>query len=224
MRACRVVGSLILVLVAGAARAASFDCTKTSTPVEKLVCGNETLSGYDEYLGRYYASARAEVGSAASCLGANQRNWLRTVRNACTDASCLQRVYLERLAELDPLQPGATALRNVELPRVKALAWVIPPADDQVAAPRDPKRPLLILTGRILDETANGDGFVLQDARGDKHPLLMLMFILKSSGVRLETLAHEPGSSFEVTGQEERSGDTRYFSPGACIFIRRLPK
>lgn len=219
---------LVMVTLLGTAgwtHAASFDCKKASTKVETLICGNQQLSELDEHLGRYYAAGRAELGSAASCLGTNQRTWLRTVRNGCTDTTCLRRVYLERLAELDPLQPGATALRNVELPRVKSLVWVIPPADDQVAAPRDPKRPTLQLSGRILDETTNGDGFVLQDPQGAKHPVLMLMFILKSSGVRLETLAHEQGATFEVTGQEEKdSAGTRYFSPGACTYIHRLPK
>jgi len=206
-------------------QAASFDCAKAGTPVEKTICGNPRLSELDEHLRRYYSAGRAALGQAQSCLATTQRDWLKSVRNVCKDAACLERAYLARLAELDPLQPGMTAIRNIELPAVKALVWVIPPAEDTVAAPRDPKRPPLMLTGRILDESAEGDGFVLQDSAGGKHVLLALMFIEKSSGVALETLSRQKDASYEARGQRESSSDgVAHFSPGACTFIHRLPR
>lgn len=218
-----VVGSLVFVFLSAGARAASFDCAKASTPVEKMICGNQKLSELDEYLGRYYANARAELGAAKSCLALQQRVWIKH-RGTCTDVTCLERFYLRRLAELDPLQPGASALKNVDLPVVKSLVWIIPPAEDEVAAPRVAAGVPFQVRGRILDETANGDGFLIQDAQGAKHPLLLLMFINKSSGVRLETLAHEPGATFEATGFQEKAADgTGHFAPGACITIHRLP-
>ena len=215
----------ICMFVSSAAQAASFDCAKAGTPVEKMICGNSRLSELDEHLGRYYGAARAALGRAQTCLATTQRDWLRGVRNPCRDAACLERAYLARLAELDPLQPGMTAIKNIELPAVKALAWVIPPAEDEVAAPRDPRRPPLLLTGRILDESAEGDGFVLQESTGAKHVLLALMFIDKSSGVALETLSRQKDESFEARGQRETSSDgVAHFSPGACTFIHRLPR
>jgi uncharacterized protein len=223
MRGSKVVGSLILVLGFAPAQAASFDCAKASAPVEKLICGNQKVSELDEHLGRYYAAARAELGAAKSCLALSQRAWIKG-RNTCADATCLERFYLRRLAELDPLQPGASALKNVELPRVKSLVWIIPPAEDQVAAPRVSAGVPFQVRGRVLDETAAGDGFLIQDAKGVKHPLLLLMFMNKSSGVRLETLAHETGAIFEATGFQEKAPDgTGHFAPGGCITIHRLP-
>jgi uncharacterized protein len=203
--------------------AASFDCTKASTPVEKMVCATPSLSELDEHLARYYSVARAELGAGKSCLAVHQRVWIR-MRNACPDAACIERQYLQRLAELDPLQPGASALRNVELPAVKALVWIIPPAEDEVAAPRPASAPPFQVTGRILDETATGDGFVILDAKGVKHPLLTLMFITKSSATKLEALSLQAGATYEATGLSEKSADgTVHFAPGACITVRRLP-
>ena len=221
MRNLWVVACWIAVPLAG--HAASFDCGKASSAVEKLICGNGKLSELDDHLGRYYATARAELGAGKSCLAAQQRAWLKW-RNACNDASCLEQLYLQRLAELDPLQPGAGALKNVELPSVKSLVWIIPPAEDQVAAPRPKVMTPFTVTGRLLDEVANGDGFVIQDSQGGKHPLLLLMFITKSSGVRLETLAHQPDALYEASGSSEAAADgSRHFSPGACIMLHRLP-
>jgi uncharacterized protein len=190
-----------------------------------MICANSSVSNLDEYLGRYYAAARAELVAAKNCLANNQKEWLRTVRNACTDAKCLERVYLARLGELDGLQPGATALNHVELPRVNSLVWIIPEAEDTVAAPRTPQAPTLIAQGQIVDEVAGGDGFVLRTDAGQKHVLLALMFMSQASSTTLTSLAHAPGSRYEVRGRGEKSDDgSVHFAPGACTLIYRLPR
>ncbi|MEO8019622.1 MAG: hypothetical protein ABI769_17565 [Pseudomonadota bacterium] len=207
------------------AHAASFDCARAETATEKAICASPRVSDLDEYLGRYYRAARAALGNGGACLAPNQRDWLRSVRNACKDAACLERVYLSRLAELDPLQPGMTALKNIELPRVKSLVWIVPPAADTVAAPRNVRREPLIVTGKLVDDVAAGDGFVLQDKTGVKHALLLLMFIDKADGVAIESLAHQPGPppTYEAHGEREISAGGMHFAPSACTFLYRLP-
>jgi uncharacterized protein len=226
LRYAKFVSMTVVLSICGleVAPAASFPCEKAATSVEKSICANATVSALDEHMGRYYAAARTELGAAKNCLATNQREWLRTVRNACTDAKCLERAYLARLAELDALQPGATALRNVELPRVKSLVWIIPEADDTVAAPRNPKAPALVAQGQIVDEVADGDGFVLRVDSGKKHVLLPLMFMNEASSTMLQSLAREPGSRYEARGRRESSDDAVHFAPGACTLIYRLPR
>jgi uncharacterized protein len=221
----RVVSLFVLLASSGAAHAASFDCSKAGTSAEKLICANTRVSELDEHLGRYYGAARAELGRGAACLMSTQREWLRKVRNACKDAACLERAYLHRLAELDPLQPGMTALRNEELPSVKALAWIIPPALDSVAAPRPARPTPLLISGKLIDEVTEGDGFVIQDATGKKFVLLPTMFIDEQNGIRLQSLAHGGPSRYEVRGERETSDDgSTHFAPGACTYVFRLPK
>ncbi len=206
------------------AAAASFPCAKAATAVEKTICSDASLSELDEHLGRYYSAARAALGEAAPCLVKDQKQWLQT-RNACADAKCLARVYLARLGELDALQPGATAIRNIELPPVDTLMWIIPPAEDTVAAPPNPQAPRLRVRGEIVDDIANGDGFVIQDSAGCKYALLTLMFMNKSSSVALETLTGTPDVVYEARGRAETSSDgSKHFSPAACTFIYRLAK
>src|SRR6185503_5583366 len=91
-------------LLAGTAQSASFACDLARSTAEKAICGDPELSTLDEHLGRYYSAARSVLKSADSCLVSDQRNWLRARRDACSDAGCLRQVYLQRLAELDPLQ------------------------------------------------------------------------------------------------------------------------
>jgi uncharacterized protein len=228
MRPILLVASCGLVGLANPGQAASFDCSRAATATEKAICANPRVSDLDEYLGRYYQAGRASMGrDAAACLASNQRDWLRSVRNACKDAACLERVYLLRLAELDPLQAGATAIKNLDLPVVKSLVWVIGPAADTVAAPRNVRREPMVITGKLVDDVADGDGFVIQDKAGVKHVLLPLMFIDKADGVMLESVAHEPAShaTFEARGERELPGDGgSNFAPSACTFLYRLAK
>ncbi|HEV7605811.1 MAG TPA: hypothetical protein VGO61_00610 [Steroidobacteraceae bacterium] len=214
-----------LCCLGGIAQAASFDCSKAATATEKAICANPHVSDLDEYLGRYYQAGRATMGrDAAACLGSNQRDWLRSVRNLCKNAACLERVYLSRLAELDPLQAGAAAVKNLELPFVKSMVWIIGPAADTVAAPRNVRREPLVVTGKLVDDVATGDGFVIQDKAGVKHVLLLLMFIDKADGVMLEAIARDTPATFEAHGEREIAGGEANFAPSACTFLYRLPK
>ena len=221
-------GNVILGLLLGlawtaSAAAASFPCEKAQTKIEKAICADKEVSDLDEYLGRYYAAARSALGRAGDCMRADQQQWLREVRNACADAACLKKAYLERLGALDPLQPGATALRNVELPRVPALAWVIPPAEDKVAAPPKPAAKPLEARGRVVNEVATGDGFVLRTAAGATHILMLSMFLDSPSDTYLESFA-KANATFLARGHEAKnSSGSAYFEPSRCVFLYRLP-
>ena len=209
-------------LITGSAvvNAASFPCDKATTPVEKMICGNADLSMLDDTMGRYYAGAREALGRGQACLVADQRSWLRGARNACKDAACLSRTYLQRLAVLDGLQPGVSRSRTIKLPRAPWLAWIIPPALDEQAAPRTKGGTPLVLQGRLIDEIETGDGFVLQTKSGSKHLVQSSMFFESPTTERLTALVRTPGAQYELRGQSETGSDgVPHFAPGQCTFI-----
>jgi uncharacterized protein len=215
--------ALLLSGVASTASAQSFDCQKAQTPIEKMICADAGLRELDEYLGRYYAAGRAELEGAASCLQADQAQWLKSARNACSTTACLKTAYLNRLGELDPLQPGATAVKNLALPDVPALVWVIGPAADQAAAPPKPGAKPLSATGAIVDEVTTGDGFMLRTAEGTKIPLVLLMFLDGKTPEHLASLARQKTATFRARGFAAMDGQRTYFEPSRCTFIHRLP-
>jgi uncharacterized protein len=219
-----VVVSLLVLGLPGAVSAQSFDCKKAQTPIEKMICADPGLSELDEYLGRYYAAGRAELADAASCLQADQAQWLKATRNACDTGACLKTAYLNRLGELDPLQPGATAIKNLQLPRVPALVWVIGPAADKAAAPAKPNARPLTATGAIVDEVSNGDGFMLRTADGTSIPLVLLMFLDGKTPDHLAALAKQKGAIFRARGFAAVDGTRTYFEPSRCTFIHRMPE
>jgi uncharacterized protein len=215
------VGILVVAAAASAtSHAASFDCARAATPTERTICTSPRLSQLDEYLGRYYAAARAALKAAAPCLQADQQQWLRKA-NQCKDAGCLESAYVDRLAELDPLQPGATALKE-ELPRRPSLAWIIPPAADRIAAPANPRAVPGEFSGVLLNEVATGDGFVVRSISGERRLLVMLMFLQPETADRLASLARDPGSTVVARGHIASAGGRKYFEPSRCTFVHRV--
>ncbi len=96
--------------------AASFDCQKASTSVERAICASPELSELDTTLGAHYSGAMAKLApDQRDALRSGQRAWLQT-RNACTAepdklAACLQPLLSQRVVEVGKLtQPDTAAL------------------------------------------------------------------------------------------------------------------
>lgn len=96
-----------LALPAIPASAASFDCTKATTPFEKAICADPDLSLADDRLAKTYATAIGGLSPIAlEEMRSGQRDWLAYAQRACTrDAEPLTTgTYDER---------GITCLNNL---------------------------------------------------------------------------------------------------------------
>ena len=205
------------------AQAASFDCAKAKSNIEKAICADDDLANLDEYLGRYYGAALEAVKDAAACVKADQRDWVKHVRDACgPEAVCLKTAYLARLAVFDGLQPGVTALKHVELPRGPVLMTAIPPEAD--TAPSPSARPFEA-RGRLVHESAdiNNMGFAVKPAKGQVRAFVYDMSIGNSPAheVVRGLIEQEPNANFLVRGSEGAEGG---FSDGECRFVYKLPE
>lgn len=98
-------------VVSTGAQAASFDCAKAGTLVEKAICSDAALSDLDSQLGRAYKATLAN-STAPEPLKAEQKSWLAK-RNQCKDTACLVSAYQSRLSALGAGQPVAAAPGSV---------------------------------------------------------------------------------------------------------------
>lgn len=98
---------ILLCLIVSSAEAAGFDCTKTSTQIERLICDHPDLSKLDDELADFYrkALARSENPDATR---KQQRSWLRATRNRCPDVACLKSEYTKRIDQLAAEQKWLT--------------------------------------------------------------------------------------------------------------------
>jgi len=111
-------GLVVLALVsplAGPATAASFDCGKARTKVEKLICADPQLSRQDSELAATYAEAqKAWDGKILAYVKMSQRGWVGSRALLppdrgmggilCTDddtrLTCLRQIHADRIAVL----------------------------------------------------------------------------------------------------------------------------
>jgi uncharacterized protein len=121
-----IIGLLLACLVCGLAQAASFDCGKAKTKVEKLICSHEEVKELDGALAKVYRRVLKQPQHAAR-IRLKQHEWLKSrescleVRyqaerdnlcqssanlgrtddaNRCAQHQCLKRTYRNRIAEL----------------------------------------------------------------------------------------------------------------------------
>jgi len=92
----------------GLGNAPSFDCEKSASVVEKLICNNRRLSLLDIELESNYKQIKSQyTGDKAKPLTLDQRNWLRQ-RNSCKSVDCLIGSYNRRIEELCVKYPLVT--------------------------------------------------------------------------------------------------------------------
>ncbi len=98
-RFARVLSVMALGAFSVSSEAASFDCQKASTFVEKAVCQDPVLSALDEKLSSAFDFALSN-SSNPKALKKQEMNWLKTKRNTCQNNACLEKVYSQRIVEL----------------------------------------------------------------------------------------------------------------------------
>lgn len=104
---------LLACLAMGQVQAASFDCEKVGTKVEKLICANADLSKLDEDLASAYGSALAQADKPDTLKQA-QKTWLK-LRNTCADPTCVKRAYESRIEIMQCTsknQPGKESIKH----------------------------------------------------------------------------------------------------------------
>lgn len=77
--------------------AASFDCVKAKTKIDKIICTDDVISKLDDELNSVYRLSLQNKNQAALIVQA-QKQWLKK-RNRCQDSACIKSMYLSRINE-----------------------------------------------------------------------------------------------------------------------------
>ncbi|MFM0260193.1 lysozyme inhibitor LprI family protein [Paraburkholderia sediminicola] len=80
--------------------APSFDCSKVTSGPERLICGSPQLSALDVELGQSY-KRQMELTDNKKQLKADQIEWRKKERDACSTAECIAQAYRSRIDDLD---------------------------------------------------------------------------------------------------------------------------
>ncbi len=88
--------------IASGAVAASFDCDKAHSNIEKMICADSELSALDSELLPIYQQARKATNNSQSFKD-NGKQALRWRSEHCKDKACLVKWYHDRKAELSAM-------------------------------------------------------------------------------------------------------------------------
>jgi uncharacterized protein len=112
------------------AAAASFDCGKASTHVEKAICTAPDVGALDVELAKRFQDGLKT--HAPPEWREEQRRWLREVRDPCPDVACLRSAYAARLDQLahrdDPAAIDAAVFGTYVVPT--EIGYLDPDAQD----------------------------------------------------------------------------------------------
>ena len=95
--------------------AASFNCDKASTLVEKAIFSDSQFSNLDDLLMQTYKKAMSNASDKKS-LKHDQLTWLKS-RNKCTDSDCIKNAYEERIKEIGTLSQQNKKSKDIVLGR-----------------------------------------------------------------------------------------------------------
>ncbi|MFA5372253.1 MAG: ankyrin repeat domain-containing protein, partial [Sideroxydans sp.] len=93
--------------IIASAQAASFDCAKAATKIEKLICVNPNISDLDDELDSVYKFILTGSSFGSEQLVIAQRHWLKNTRNKCQNEACVIQAYSTRIQEINDLHPLA---------------------------------------------------------------------------------------------------------------------
>jgi uncharacterized protein YecT (DUF1311 family) len=102
-----ILATLFLLMATGNIYAASFDCGKASSEVEKIICGDEELSSLDEALNKAYRQALERTLFKNQTIR-SQKHWLKYVRDQCQNSECIRKAYQARIRDLEFLSSYVT--------------------------------------------------------------------------------------------------------------------
>lgn len=85
----------VLLLWGGAAEAASFDCKKAASRIERLICDEPDLDSFDSQLEGAYRGA-LDRSLRPQSVRDRQTAWLKQ-RDACADTGCLSAAYQQQI-------------------------------------------------------------------------------------------------------------------------------
>jgi uncharacterized protein len=96
---------LIFICAISSVSAASFDCKKANTKIEKTICASSELSKLDEQLAEAYQQAIKVCNDTSGTIKAKQFDWLKSsiaeFKGCLKPQECIKELYPERIKHLN---------------------------------------------------------------------------------------------------------------------------
>ena len=189
-----------------------------------------SLPELNHHLVASLAGARTALGEeasgAVSCLAEDQKRWEQEVRVACgSNADCLRRVTLERLAALDGLQPEASRITAFDLPKVPVLVAALPPVQGAAGQQSLSAGTPFAVIGQLIHEREDEQnmGLAIRSPAGRSVVLVPDMDIGNSPAHRALESAIRAGARATYRASGQLDPTTGGLALNHCRFVHQWP-
>lgn len=142
---------LATLLLATSAHAASFDCHKAASPIEKRICADPDLDALDSQVEAAFQGA-LDRSRRPDSVREGQRVWLKT-RDGCGDARCMKAAYQARVKALSAMADEPAVCSGGSTPEVNECD-----AAHGVWADKELARYVAAVRGKLLGEAKDDPG------------------------------------------------------------------
>jgi len=177
-----IIAFLLGCFLANMSEAASFDCGKAKTSLEKTICADPNLSNLDEVLAKDYDNSMQILSvDGKKILRDSQRRWLRFINDSCFkykndrgSTVCMQEMYKTRIKDMKTaaVKIGPFLFSRVDYYFSKSDDQFGRPYEGQTSYPRidNPLSNSLTKWNTIMAPKPEAGGEDLCDGRpGDRH-------------------------------------------------------
>jgi uncharacterized protein YecT (DUF1311 family) len=159
--------------------AASFDCSRASTNLETLICGDPQISKSDGDLRASYYRALKEA-SDPGFIKQRQHEWQVNVRDRCKDVACLRNAYSSRIAQLatdiNTKSQGQTrSLATSSAGAQRGTSSLAPLSPEELKAVAEEIRAIAGTSVQLRESLGLEDSFIVREATPSRIDQLLQM-------------------------------------------------
>lgn len=177
--------------------AASFDCTKSQTYIEKSICNDSTLNEYDEIVGKRFNIIKNQLDAQSRATFIQmQKEWMIS-RNQCTSVDCIANSYKSILEKYCPIE-NSLSISCVNFKTQQTTSA----AKEETSSATTPSTIATTLTntsiyGQWTEDNVGGMAYEIIDGLPKEYEVKRAIKDVQSKGVRILALQQVGANQFE---------------------------
>lgn len=177
--------------------AASFDCAKSQTYIEKNICSDSTLNEYDEIVGKRFNIIKNQLDAQSRATFIQmQKEWIIS-RNQCASVDCITNSYKSILEKYCPIENSL----NISCVNLKT-QQIVSDAKEETQSATTPSTVVATLTntsiyGQWTEDNVGGRVYEIIDGLPKEYEVKRAIKDVQSKGVRIMALQQVGTNQFD---------------------------
>lgn len=177
--------------------AASFDCTKSQTYIEKTICNDSSLNEYDEIVGKRFNIIKNQLDAQSKATFIQmQKEWIIS-RNQCTSVDCIANSYKNIFEKYCPIENSLNISCINSKPQQTASAVKEEMLSATAASTATTTLPNTSIYGQWTEDNVGGMAYEIIHGLPKEYEVKRAIKDVQSKGVRIMALQQVGTNQFD---------------------------